>query len=198
MIASLALAPVLLAAAAIADTSYEPAAGKFVLRHETVVPATPDAVWAAFATAEGWMSWAVPFANIDFRLGGRIETSYDPAARPGDDANIISRILAFVPGRMMAFQAERPPPGFPHPELLEDLFSVVEITPHADGESLVALSGVGYTDSPGHLELRAFFERGNAWTLERLIERFANGPVDWSTLQPPGGEPVADDSQILD
>lgn len=198
MIASLTLAPLLLAAAAITDTSYEPAAGEFVLRHEAVVPAPPDATWAAFTTAEGWMTWAVPFADIDFRLGGRIETSYDPSARAGDDANIISRILAFVPGRMMAFQAERPPPGFPHPELLGNLFSVVEITPHGDGESLVALSGVGYTDSPGHRELLEFFARGNAWTLERLIERFANGPVDWSALRPPGSEPVADDSRSPD
>lgn len=132
------------------------------------------------------MSWAVPFARVDFRLGGLIETSYDPAAQPGDTANIHSRILAFLPGTMMAFRAERAPPGFPHPELLEGLFSVVEIAGYGDGESLVRLSGVGYTDSPGHRELREFFERGNAWSLERLVERFSTGPVDWSALLPPG------------
>lgn len=198
MITCLALAPMLLAATAIANTSYEPAPDEFVLRHEMVVPAPPGAVWEAFTTSEGWMSWAVPFASIDFRLGGRIETSYDPAARPGDDANIVSRILAFVPGKMMAFQAERPPPGFPHPELLDDLFSVVELTPYGEGETRVALSGVGYTNSPGHLELRAFFERGNAYTLERLIGRFASGPVDWSTLQLPADGPGPADSRSSD
>lgn len=191
-----ALASLLLATAAVVNVSYQPAEGGFVLRHEAVVPAPPGEVWEAVSTTEGWMSWAVPFARVDFRLGGRIETSYDPSAQAGDPANIISRILAYLPGRMIAFQAEQAPPDFPHPELLEGLFSVLEITPHGEGESRVAVSGVGYTDSPGHLELRAFFERGNAWTLERLIERFASGPVDWSTLQPPesGAAAEPDDS----
>jgi uncharacterized protein YndB with AHSA1/START domain len=186
MTASVVFASLWLAAAAISNTSYEPPEGGFVLRHEAVITAPPEAVWEAFTTAEGWMSWAVPFARVDFALGGRIETSYDPAAQPGDAANIHSRILAYLPGQMMAFQAERAPPGFPHPELLEGLFSVVEIVPQGDGASRVRLSGVGYTDSPGHLELREFFERGNAWSLERLVERFTSGPVDWSAQRAPG------------
>lgn len=171
MTASLSLATLLLSAAAVvANTSYEPAEGRFVLRHEAIVPAPPTAVWDAFSTAEGWMEWAVPFA----------------------------RILAFLPGRMMAFQAVQAPPDFPHAELLADLFSVVEITSHSDGQSRVAVSGVGYTDSPGHLELRAFFEQGNAWTLERLVERFTRGPVDWSVQTPPGPEAGSDGAEILD
>ncbi|HUG97678.1 MAG TPA: SRPBCC domain-containing protein [Gammaproteobacteria bacterium] len=198
MTASLPLVTLLLSAAAVANTSYEPAEGSFVLRHEAVVPAPPTAVWEAFSTAGGWMEWAVPFACIDLRLGGRIETSYDPHARPGDPANIQSRILAFLPGRMLAFQAMQAPPDFPHAELLADLFSVVEITPHSDGQSRVAISGVGYTDSPGHLELRAFFDQGNAWTLERLVERFTRGPVDWSVLTPPAPEAASDSAENLD
>jgi uncharacterized protein YndB with AHSA1/START domain len=186
MSATVALASLWLLATGISNTSYEPPEGGFVLRHEVVIPAPPDAVWEAFTTAEGWMSWAVPFARVDFGLGGQIETSYNPSAQAGDAANILSRILAYLPGSMMAFRAERPPPDFPHPELLEGLFSVVEIAPHGDGASRVQLSGVGYTDSPGHLELREFFERGNAWSLERLVERFTTGPVDWSELRPPG------------
>lgn len=173
-----------LAVASVTNTSYESAEGGYVLRHEAVVPAPPDEVWTALTTSAGWMSWAVPFARIDFRLGGRIETSYEPTAQAGDPDNILNRILAYVPGRMMAFQAERAPPGFPHPELLDGLFSVVEIQAEGEGATRVAVSGIGYTDSPGHRELRAFFERGNAWTLERLVERFATGPADWAALLP--------------
>ena len=182
---ALALAPAL-AVAAVTDTSWETADGGYVLRHEAVVPAPPAAVWEALTTSAGWTSWAVPVAHVDFRLGGRIETSYDPAAQPGDAANILSRILAYVPGRMLAFQAERAPPGFPHPELLDGLFSVIELAPDAHGATRVSVSGIGYTDSPGHRELREFFKRGNAWTLERLVERFATGPVDWTAQRPPG------------
>jgi hypothetical protein len=99
-----------------------------------------------------------------------VNASFQPA-----EGGFVLRHEAVVPA----------PPDVPHPELLAGLFSVLEITPHGEGESRVAVSGVGYTDSPGHLELRAFFERGNAWTLQRLIERFASGPVDWTKLRPP-------------
>ena len=119
MTASLSLATLLLSAAAVANTSYEPAEGSFVLRHEAVVPAPPTAVWEAFSTAEGWTEWAVPFARISLRLGG-------------------------------------------------------------------------------HLELRAIFEQGNAWTLERLVERFTRGPVDWSVQTRPGPEAGSDGAEILD
>lgn len=194
MRASLSFASLLLAAAAVSNTSYELAEGGFVLRHEAVVPATPEAVWEAISTEAGWMSWAVPFARIDLRLGGRIETSYDPLAKAGDPANILSRILAYLPGRMIAFQAERAPPGFPHPEQLQGLFSVLEVVSQGQGASRVSVSGVGYTDSPAHLELRDFFEQGNAWTLERLVERFSTGPADWSTLMPPKQDTAAESS----
>lgn len=194
MSASLSFASLLLAAASVTNTSYAPAEGGFVLRHEAVVPATPEAVWEAISTEAGWMSWAVPFARIELRLEGRIETSYDPLAEPGDPANILSRVLAFLPGRMLAFQAERAPPGFPHPEQLQGLFSVLEVVPHGQGSSWVSISGVGYTESPAHLELRAFFEQGNAWTLERLVERFSTGPADWSTLTPLGKDTAAEPS----
>jgi uncharacterized protein YndB with AHSA1/START domain len=194
MSASLSFAALLLAAAAVSNTSYEPPDGGFVLRHEAIVPATPEAVWEAISTGAGWESWAVPFARIELRLGGRIETSYDPLAEAGDPANILSRILAWLPGRMIAFQAEQAPPGFPHPEQLQGLFSVLEVVPHGQGASRVSVSGVGYTDSPAHLELRAFFEQGNAWTLERLVERFSTGPADWSTLTPTGKETAVEAS----
>ena len=66
-----------LAAASVTNTSWETADGGHVLRHEAVVPAPPDAVREALSTSAGWASWAVPVARVDFRLGGRIETSYD-------------------------------------------------------------------------------------------------------------------------
>lgn len=178
------LATASLAHAEVQDTSFTTPGGGFVLRHEAVVPAPLADVWEAVTTSEGWRSWAVPFAEVDFRLGGRIETSYDPDAVAGRPENIVSRILAFLPGRMIAFQAEQAPPDFPRPELLDGLFSVVELSPEADG-TRVAVSGVGYTDSPGHRELRRFFEQGNAWTLEQLVKRFTTGPVDWSQARPP-------------
>ena len=59
-----------------------------------IVPATPREVWTALTAAEGWKTWAVPVAYADFRLGGIIETSYQPGAAQGDHANIKNKILS--------------------------------------------------------------------------------------------------------
>lgn len=163
------------------ETSYVAPDGSRVLQHELVVAATPAEVWQTFTTAEGLKSWAVPSAWVDFRLGGTWETSYDPDARQGDSDNIITRILAYQPLRMIAIQAVHAPPDFAYPELLPNLFSVFTFEPAADGGTRIRASGVGYRDGEGYDHIYAFFRVGNAWTLEQLRQRFVAGPVDWAT-----------------
>src|SRR4051794_30500062 len=77
----------------VADTSFTEANGNHVLQLALVIPAERKAVWARFATAEGYKAWATPMAKIDFGVGGLIEASYDSHARPGDADNIRNRII---------------------------------------------------------------------------------------------------------
>ena len=142
--------------------------GTRVLRQEAVIRAPVAALWQAFTTAEGWMSWAVPFAHVDFAIGGLIETSYEPNARAGDPGNIHNRILSFLPLRMLSIQATRAPPGFPHPELLPQLHTVIEFHALDAHTTRISISGVGYGSESAHDELLAMFRAGNAWSLDRL------------------------------
>jgi uncharacterized protein YndB with AHSA1/START domain len=162
--------------------------GSRVLSHQVEIDADPAAVWDAFTTAEGWMSWAVPFAHVELRVGGLIETSYDPSAQRGDAGNIHNRILSFLPPRMLSIQAVQAPPGFPHADKLPDLHSVIEIEPAANGRTRVTISGVGYGSGPEYDALMDHFRRGNAWSLDRLRERFVTGPADWAALLPAAAE----------
>lgn len=184
-------AGLLLAAPAVAQEvtsrTYQGEDGSTVLVHELAVPASRDAVWEAFTTSEGLMTWAVPFARVDFRLGGIWESSYDAQAKPGAEGNIRTRYLSYVPGRMFAMQALAAPPGFPHPEVLPDLFSVVEFEPVGADTTLVRMYGVGYRDTPAHTAVRRMFRDANAWTLRMLHRRFTEGPTDWSAVRPPAG-----------
>jgi uncharacterized protein YndB with AHSA1/START domain len=179
---------------AIADevetTEYRAHDGKRVLRQEVVVNAPIDEVWSVFTTKEGWESWAVPFANVDFEVGGIIETSYDAAARLGDPSNIRNRILSYLPYRMLSIQAVQAPPDFAHAELLPSLHSVIEFERLGDDQTRVAISGVGYGDGKGYDELLGFFRYGNAWTFERLAKRFMDGPLDWKGTEPDAAEPA--------
>lgn len=149
--------------------------------HSVEIGASPARAWAAISTADGWKQWAVPVAFADFRIGGDIETSYDPSAVRGSPANIRNRILAFVPGRMLAIQAVQAPPGFPHPEALARLWTVIEIEPLDGDRSRVILTSPGYDRSPAHTRLLGFFRYGNRESLKNLKESLEKGPIDWST-----------------
>jgi uncharacterized protein YndB with AHSA1/START domain len=169
-------------AAGVADTSYAAPDGARVLRHEIVVPASTTDVYRAFTTAEGWRTWAVPFAQLtpDLSVGAIMETSYNPAAKPGDANNIKNKVLAFIPDRLFAFHAVQAPQGFKHADLLARIFTVAEFEPVDANHTRIKLSMLGYGSGPGFDALYAHFAKGNAWTAQKLIERFEKGPVDWS------------------
>jgi hypothetical protein len=156
----------------VVDSSYVAPDGARVLQQSIVIPTTLDTAWRLFTTSDGWKTLGVGFAQVDFKLGGEIETSYDPKAKAGDDGNIKSRVLAYLPLRMFAIQATKAPPGFPEPQLLPHLFSVFRFDELDKGRVRVTVSGVGYRKEPAYDRLYRFFETGNAWTLRRLRQHF--------------------------
>jgi uncharacterized protein YndB with AHSA1/START domain len=154
--------------------------GTSTLVHEIRIDAAPAEVWRAIATAEGWTSWAVPVARVVDGDPALLETSYDPAAAPGGPQTIRQLFVARIPGRMLAFRTVKAPAGFPDFDTYAKVVSVFELIPQSEGGTLVRLSGVGYPDSAAGRRLLAFFERGNAVSLDMLRARFADGPVDWA------------------
>jgi uncharacterized protein YndB with AHSA1/START domain len=171
-----------LCAQEVARSSFDAPDGSRVLQHAVEVPASVTAVWLALTTSEGVRSWAVPFAEVDFRLGGVWESAYRLDAGPGDPGNIRNRFLSYLPLRMISIQAEQAPPGFPHAELLPELFTVMELEPLAPDRTRVTVSMMGYRPGDDFDVLYRHFDAGNAWSLEQLRRRFAEGPVDWETV----------------
>lgn len=161
------------------DSSYEAPGGGRVLTQSLVIPAAQDQVWEAWTTTQGLTSWAFPVGRVDFRVGGIWESSYDPKARLGDPGNILNRVVAFIPGRMLAFLVDRAPPGFPHPEVMRQVVTVVELEPVAEDATMVTVTMAGWGAGPENEKVFGFFTQGNAWTLKKLHERFTKGPVDW-------------------
>src|SRR5688500_470611 len=103
-------------AEAVTATRLVEADGSTTLVHEVTVPASPEDVWLAISTAEGWMRWAVPIAWQDAAGPGTLETSYDPADTPGSPSTIRQQFVAAIPGRMLAFRTVKTPEGFPEAE----------------------------------------------------------------------------------
>jgi uncharacterized protein YndB with AHSA1/START domain len=153
--------------------------GTRTLTHELVVAAPPEQVYAAFASPEGWRSWAVPHAWTVPADPELFETSYSPAATLGDARNIQQRFVLRVPNRLIAFRTVRTPPGFPHSAEFQKVTTLVELEPMGSG-TRVRLSGVGYVPGAAGDQLLGFFREGNRTSLEQLRTRFVSGPVDWS------------------
>jgi uncharacterized protein YndB with AHSA1/START domain len=145
--------------------------GSHLLVHEAVVDAAPAEVWSAISSAEGWKGWAVPVAWAP--AADLIETSYAPAAKPGDPSTIRQQVLLRVPGRLMVFRTVKAPQGFPDFDTYAKVVSAFELEPAGDGRTRVRLTGTGYEDSEAGRRLLGFFEKGNQASLDALRKRFA-------------------------
>ncbi|MEO7655231.1 MAG: SRPBCC domain-containing protein [Sphingomicrobium sp.] len=153
--------------------------GTSSLSHSVVVAASPEQVWAAITTVEGWKTWAVPVAWIAADRPQVIETSYNPAAAPGDAMNIENEFTARVPEQKLVFHTIKAPAGFPHFEALRQVTQTFELVPDGSG-TRVSLTGTGYGDDASGKAVLAFFKGGNRVSLEMLRDRFASGPIDWT------------------
>jgi len=155
--------------------------GSHILVHEIEIDASAAAVWTAIATADGWRTWAVPRAWAS--EPDIIETSYSMNAAPGDPSTIRQRILASIPGRMIAFRTVKAPEGFPNFETFRQTIGVIEVEPIGESRTHLRLTGAGYPDTEAGRQLLGFFREGNRTSLEQLRQRFATGPIDWSRRQ---------------
>jgi len=150
--------------------------GSRTLVVETVVAAPPEVVWRAVTTVEGWRGWAATQAWSvagDPRL---IETSYDPAARPGGANNIQQRFIAELPNRLVVFRTEKTPAGFPNADAFRRVTQFLELVPEAAG-TRIRLSGAGYPAGAAGDALLGFFADGNRQTMDKLAAYLAGTPT---------------------
>ena len=143
------------------------------LVHEGVVDAPPSQVWAAFTTSAGLRSWMAPVAEIDLRIGGRMKTNYNAQGTLDDPQAIENTILAFEPERMLSMKVAAPPVGFPFPNAIQKMWSVVYFQPEGAGRTRVRAVSLGFGPDEESQKMRAFFDKGNAQTLSQLQKRFA-------------------------
>jgi uncharacterized protein YndB with AHSA1/START domain len=157
--------------------------GTRTLQQSIVVAAPLAAVWEALTTSDGWRGWAAPFAQVDFRLGGVIETSYQPGAQAGAAGNIRNQIIAYLPQRMLAIRNVQAPPNAPFDvPAFQSLHTVVLLAPINPQATRVSFIQPGYGGGEPFDTVLKHFRFGNGWSLEKLQECFDKGPVDWARL----------------
>ena len=137
-------------------------AGERILIQEITIEAPRAAVWESYGTADGWMAWAAPLAEVDLRAGGTIRTHYTPGASIGDPGTNVLHIVNYVPERVLTLQAEVQQ-NWPDimKEDAENLMNVVVFEAQGANRTRVMSYGVGYRDTPAYEELLAFFVPAN-------------------------------------
>ncbi len=140
---------------------------------EADLDAPVEKVWSVFTTDEGYKYLGVAHARIDFRVGGKMQTHYDPKGVIGDEGTIENTIIAYEPMRMLAFRITKPPKGFPFPNAYKDTWSVATFSDLGGGRTHLRLTGLGYTENEESQKMRAFFQQGNTWVLNKLREKLS-------------------------
>lgn len=163
----------------VANTSFREPNGDRTLQISIRIAAPPGRVFEAFASPEGWQRWAAPSVTGEARVGGVLETSYDPAAKPGDAQNIKNRIVAWLPERLVVLTNIKAPADFENPELFQQTATIIELAPDGPEGTRVTLSGVGFGPGPEFDGLYAGFTWGNSYSLENLKRAVETGPIDW-------------------
>ncbi len=166
------------------DTSSVETNGDRVIRLSVEVSASPEAVWQTLSTADGWKSIAVAFAELELKVGGIIETSYNPNSKRGDPDNIKNEIVAYIPGRMLAIRCVQTPRNFKYQQEFFATCTVFEISPSGSHSSRLGLTAVGYRPGEAYDDLFKKFRWGDAHTLDKLRALF-----DPKTNSPSGQDP---------
>lgn len=152
----------------------EEADGTRTLVHESIIDVPIAQLWESFTTVEGWKLWGPQEAWIDLRLGGTIESSYTAGAEPGDPTNIVHRILAMVPERMIATRLDRIPEGGPVPaSVMQATWAVYEMEPVDDERTRLRITGLGYLPGEEFDRVIGFFESGNTYSIQLLQANIA-------------------------
>jgi uncharacterized protein YndB with AHSA1/START domain len=140
---------------------------------EIQVGASVDEAWAVWTTKEGLESCIVAQAEIDLRIGGLMKTHYDRKGKIGDPKTIENTILSYDPKRMLSIKATKPPEGFPFPEAIKGMWTVIYFEPLGPELTGVKVVSLGFTKDEDSQKMRSFFKMGNDATLKSMAKRFA-------------------------
>ncbi len=146
--------------AAVRDTSSVEASGGRVLQDTVRIHAPAASVWRALTDQASYRAWVAPGSVIDFRVGGRVDVAFNPKAKAGDPPDLSQEIVAYLPGRMIAFKNLKTPP-LPGAAAYPKLAIVTVLSPLSGGDTEVSLSQVGYGAGTDFDALYGFFKGHN-------------------------------------
>ena len=75
---------------------------------------------------------------------------------------------------MLSIQVTNPPEKFPFKDAVKNMWTVIYFEDAGSSRSRLRIVGLGFGDDEESRKLREFFDKGNAYTLKKLQEKFAS------------------------
>ena len=148
------------------------------LHTEILVNAPLEAVWEAWTTEEGVLSFLAPACKIDLRPDGAYEIYFNPDAPPGERGGDGLKVLAVQPMQMLSFTWNAPP-SLPQVRP-QHTHVTLRFKAESDQQTWLSFHHDGWGSGGEWDKAYEYFQR--AWfkvVLPRLQYRFDHGPVDW-------------------
>jgi uncharacterized protein YndB with AHSA1/START domain len=153
------------------DMTVANAQGLEPLVHEGIISAPIETVWEAWTTDAGLQSWLAPHAEIDLRISGKMRTNYSPDGSLDDPSSIENTVLSYDPYRMISIRVSKAPEGFPFPNAIYDMWTVMYFEEVDGGQTRVKVVAAGFSEDEESQAMRSFFDQGNALTIQQMQER---------------------------
>jgi uncharacterized protein YndB with AHSA1/START domain len=136
------------------------------------VPAPIKDVWKAYTTTDGIIAWMVPKGTVDFRIGGKYVTSYDPKSDLKGSDTIENTILCFDPERMVTIRCTKTPENFPFKRAMSEVWTTVYFRSISESKTEVTCRMIGFDGSDESNRLRDFFKTANQFVLDEMVKYF--------------------------
>ena len=163
-----------ISASGIVNSSFTAANGERFLRFEIVVNASIDKTWKMVATEEGIKKWMAPVASLNLAIGGVLKTNYNETAKIDDKGTITLGIINYIPSEIITYKIT-----------LNELFAekcrkedknlqhIIQLKSSGPGKTRIISTMTGWGQGKEWDDAYSFFEKGNAWTFQKLLKAFA-------------------------
>jgi uncharacterized protein YndB with AHSA1/START domain len=151
---------------------------------EAVIPAPRGEVWKAWTTSDGATTFLAPQAHIELEIGGPYELYFVPTAPAGARGSEGCKILSYLPGEMLSYDWNAPP-QFPDVRHGPHTWVVVRLDDMPNKGTRVRIAHLGWHEGDNWDKAYRYFDRAWDVVLQRLGQRFTQGPIDWKAVADP-------------